>query len=292
MGLQENHHKILCPETCIVFVTFGRPKIAYQSYLSLEAALEENRTNIKIIISDASNDLEKTAWFYDTDADDLIFTPRFTSAATSRNLANALIQDKYCPKYICLVEDDINYSPAWYPKIRDITNQLYGTISPLNLIYGIFTATPFNGKKEYIKYDISSGVYAYYFGAVADQRFMPYQHYLNVLRFWDPDILGISYAQTGGQTFRNINRGFCGAIIPNNLCTQIDSERILSTWGSGKRNPGPPAHSFDIEQYRPIQEAVTGTPFPENESQIVSGKRNDYVLKIVQKIINRLFRKK
>ena len=102
--------------------------------------------------------------------------------------------------------------------------------------------------------DTVNNVNAYLFGAVAYQRFMPTHHYLSVMRGWDPDLLGISYAQTGGQTFRNTMRGFCGAILSGNLSWPIDVDSEKSTWNKGKRDPGPPAHSFNENDYDIIRE--------------------------------------
>ena len=203
-----------CPETCIIFISFGRPRIARKSYDSLTASLSEHRDRIKIIISDATNDDEKMKWVCDTDADDVILTPRFTPAATSRNLATTLVLDKYSPKYICMLEDDFEYHSEWYPSLVEATNRLYGVVSPLDLVYGVFSASDHHVPKEFKKMDSQNRVTAYFFGAVAYQRFMPTSHYLAVMRGWDADLLGISYAQTGGQTLRNTMRGFCGAILP------------------------------------------------------------------------------
>ena len=73
------------------------------------------------------------------------------------------------------------------------------------------------------------------------------------MRGWDPDLLGVSFAQTGGQTFRNTMRGFCGAILPEKLSWPIDVDSELSTWGKGRREP---AHSFDLEDYDVIRKAA------------------------------------
>lgn len=246
----------LYPETCIVFVSFGRSDIAAKSYLSLTSALGPYRDRCRMIISDATDDIQKMAWARDTDADDVILTPRFTSAATSRNLAMTLIIDKYSPKYLCMVEDDFEYHLDWYPSLIEATERLYGVMSPLDLAYGIFSACDHHIPVENCKKDKKNNVMAYMFGAVAYQRFTPTQHYLSVMRGWDPDLLGISFAQTGGQTFRNTMRGFCGAILPGRLSWPIDADSTASTWSKGKRNPGPPAHSFDIKQYQVIQEAA------------------------------------
>jgi hypothetical protein len=244
-----------CPETCIVFVSYGRPEVAARSYDSLKSAIAAYRDRVNIIISDATDDERKMMWARSTDADDVILTPRFTPAATSRNIAMTLVLDKYSPKYMCMVEDDFEYHADWYPSIVEATNRLYGVMSPFDLAYGMFSASRSHIPSERLREDVENGVIAYIFGAVAFQRFMPTSHYLNVMRGWDPDLLGISWAQTGGQTFRNTMRGFCGAILPGNLSWPIDVDKILTTW-EGKRPPGPPAHSFNLKDYEPIQQAA------------------------------------
>ena len=246
----------LCPETCIIFVSFGRPEIAAKSYSSLESVLAPYRDRVRIIISDATDDEQKMKWARATDADDVILTPRFTPAATSRNLAMTLILDKYSPRYICMVEDDFEYHTDWYPSLVEAANRLYGVMSPFNLAYGIFSACDHHIPPERYKKDKKNNVTAYIFGAVAYQRFMSLSHYLTVMRGWDPDLLGISFAQTGGQTFRNTMRGFCGAILPGRLSWPIDEDSTASTWSKGKRDPGPPAHSFDLKDYEVIKKAA------------------------------------
>ena len=245
-----------CPETCIIFISYGRSTIASKSYDSLETSIIDYRDRIKIIISDATDDEEKMKWARETDADDVILTPRFTSAATSRNLATTLVFDKYSPKYLCMLEDDFEYSNQWYPSLIDSAERLYGRISPFNLAYGMFSACDHHIPTEPCKLDTSNNVKAYLFGAVAYQRFMPTHHYLTVMRNWDPDLLGLSYAQTGGQTFRNTMRGFCGALLPGRLSWPIDDDSSQSTWSKGKRDPGPPAHSFELKDYDVIREAA------------------------------------
>jgi len=244
-----------CPETCIVFVSYGRQDVAARSYESLSKAVASYRDRVKIIISDATDDDQKIAWARNTDADEVVLTPRFTPAATSRNLATTLVLDKYSPRYLCMVEDDFEYSTEWYPSIVDTTNRLYGVMSPMNLAYGIFSACDHHVPAERCAVDEENGVTAYIFGAVAYQRFMPTSHYLSVMRYWDSDLLGISWAQTGGQTFRNAMRGFCGAILPGGLSRAIDVDKALTTW-VGKRDPGPPAHSFNLKDYDVIRETA------------------------------------
>jgi len=246
----------LCPETCIVFVTYGRPEISSRSWSSLCAAIEGHRKRIRLVLVDSSSEEEKIIWAKNSEADEIILTPTGTSAATSRNLAAELIFDKCVPEFICMVEDDYGYSDGWYPAMVDHARRLYGVESPWGLSYGIFSSCDSHVQIKAVKDDPANGVSAYLFGAVAYQRLAPARHYLNVMKGWDPDVLGISYAQTGGQTFRNVMRGFCGALIPGELSWPLEEEKSASTWASGKRDPGPPAHSFDVEQYGVIQREV------------------------------------
>ena len=155
-----------------------------------------------------------------------------------------------------MLEDDYLYHPDWYPSLVKTADCLYGVMSPLNLVYGIFTACDHHIPPGCCMKDDENKVTAYEFGAVASQRFMPTVHYLSVMRGWDPDVLGVSFAQTGGQTFRNTMRGFCGAILPGKLSWPIDADSELSTWTRGRRDPGPPAHSFNLEDYEVIREAA------------------------------------
>ncbi len=246
-----------CPETCIIFVTFGREAIAKRSFSSLTNALANYRERVRIIVSDATNDMNKIAWFKDAGADDIIWTPHFTCAATSRNLAVTLMLDKYSAENICLLEDDFEYSELWYPVILKTCRENFGKISPWGLSYGMFTASTHNIEDERIKRDPNNGLVAYIFGGVADQRFMPTHHYLSTLRMWDPDILGVSYCQTGMQTSRNTMRGFCGGIISAGdkwLCRPVPGQE--STWSGGKRDVGPPAHDMNPEKFRVICETA------------------------------------
>ena len=256
---------MLAPETCIVFVSYGRQELAERSYSSLAGALAPYRGRVRVIISDATDDPAKREWACATDADDVILTPRFTPAATSRNLAVSLALDKYTMRYVCFLEDDFEYDLDWYPKMVSVANRLYGAPSPFGLAYGIFSASDHHVRQELCRVDETHGVVAYLFGAVAYQRFMPIGHYLAVMRGWDADVLGVSYAQTGGQTFRNVMRGFCGAILPGRLCWPIDSEGVESTWSMGKRHPGPPPHSFRLEDYQEICSAAESRRFYEDD---------------------------
>lgn len=252
----KNSRLTYAPETCIVFVSYDRPAIAEQSLASLMEALAPVRNRVRVILSDASSNPDKIRWCMQADVDDVILTPRFTPAATSRNLATTLIMDKYSPQYLCFLEDDFQYSPDWYPALVEAAKRLYGVPSPLDLAYGIFSACDHHIPDGRKKHDSENNVTAYIFGAVAYQRFMPAVHYHHVMRMWDPDLLGISYAQTGGQTFRNTMRGFCGAVLPGGLSKPIDQDSSQSTWSKGKRDPGPPAHSFNVSDYDVIRNAA------------------------------------
>lgn len=266
----------ICPETCIIFVSYERSEIARQSYLSLTKAIEPYRDRIKVIISDATDNLEKIQWAYKSDADDVILTPRYTPSATSRNLATTLILDKYSPKFICMLEDDFEYHVDWYPSLVEAANRLYGVMSPFDLAYGIFTTSDHYILPKRCKEDKKNNVTAYIFGAVASQRFMPTFHYISVMRGWDPDLLGTSYAQAGGQTFRNVMRGFCGAVLPGRLSWAIDVDGTASTW-KGKLDPGPPAHSFNLKDYDVIREAANKVgvyKHPDEKPFEVSGEKD------------------
>lgn len=241
------------PETCIVFVSYGRAELAARSYASLLTALADNRSRVRLVVSDASNDDAKIAWARSIDADDVIVTPRPTSAATSRNLAVSLIMDKYSTRHLCLLEDDFEYEPGWYPALVEAADRLWGELSPWGLAYGMFSACEADIPAPRLMDDPANGVKAYIFGAVAYQRFVPMAHYLSVMKCWDADVLGLSYAQTGGQTFRNTMRGYCGAIIPGGLSRPMADPNAVSTWRGGRRDVGPPAHSFNLEDYNVIR---------------------------------------
>lgn len=244
------------PETVIIFTSFGRNEIALKSLKSLLNATEKVRNKVKIIVSDATPKEDKVLELKKLEGIDLIWTPSFTCAATSRNIAVEYMKDKYSPEFICFVEDDFEYSSEWYETLVSTTKNNFGLISPLGLAYGIFSASPHNLEKKRIKEDKENNITAYIFGAIADQRFMYYSHYVNVLRSWDPDILGISYCQTGMQTSRNVMRGFCGGIIRSEkLCWPIPEQE--STWNGGKRDVGPPAHDLDVKKFKIIQETAS-----------------------------------
>lgn len=238
-----------CPETAIVFTTYGRSATSMQSVLSLISALEKWRDRVKLVVSDATDDIEKAKELASTAIDDLIWTPRSISAASQRNLCVTYILDKFSTKNICFLEDDYLYTSDWYPSMIEAVNKYYGTISPWGLAYGVFSSSQHNLENDRIKMDAETGLLAYIFGAVADQRFMPLAHYLSVFRFWDSDLLGISYCQTGMQTARNTIRGYCGGVLTDeSLCYPIETAK--STWRKKKRDVGPPAHDFDTRKYK------------------------------------------
>jgi hypothetical protein len=243
------------PETVIIFTSFGRDEIALKSLNSLLNATAKVKDKVKIIVSDASPNVEKIIELNKLDRIDLIWSPRFTSAASSRNIAVEYLLDKYSTGFICFVEDDFEYSNEWYETLVATTRKNFGVISPLGLAYGVFSTSPHNLEKKRIKVDKDNDLTAYIFGAIADQRFMYLSHYMSVLRKWDSDVLGISYCQTGMQTSRNVMRGFCGGIIQGkNLSWPI--EGLESTWSGGKRDVGPPAHDMDVKKFKIIQETA------------------------------------
>jgi hypothetical protein len=243
------------PETVIIFTSFGRDNIALKSLKSLIDATAKVRDKVKIIVSDATPDVGKVLELKKIKEIDLIWTPSFTSAATSRNIAVEYLKDKYSPEFVCFVEDDFEYSDEWYQTLVDTIREYHGRTSPLGLAYGIFSGSPHNLEKKRVKIDKETGLTAYIFGAIADQRFMYFSHYLSVLRMWDPDVLGISYCQTGMQTSRNVMRGFCGGIIQDKKLSW-PIEGLESTWSGGKRDVGPPAHDLDVKKFKIIQETA------------------------------------
>ena len=113
--------------------------------------------------------------------------------ATSRNLALRLAQDKYCFEWILFVEDDLLYTDNWYPELIKFARENYGTKSPLDLFYGVFSASPSGAKNdESCQYDEQVDAYASLFGLRADQRLYKYSNYINVAKEWSSDLLGIS----------------------------------------------------------------------------------------------------
>jgi hypothetical protein len=248
-------HSINSPETVMVFVSYERDDVALQSLTSLTKALGKHRKRIRIIVSDATPRQEKIERLRRCDIDDLIWTPCATSAATSRNLATALIQDKYCPEFICFVEDDIVYSKRWYPTMVDVTRKYYGKKSPWGLAYGVFSGSPHVlFSKDRRKFDAEKNMVADIYGVAADQRFMPFHHYINVFRMWDSDILGISSCQTGSQVHRNTMRGYCAGFLHGwGLCSYVPKQK--STW-IGQRDVGPPSHETDVGKHKAILDAA------------------------------------
>ncbi len=254
-----------CPETVIVFVSYEREDVAVQSLMSLCLAVRGFRDRVRIVVSDATPSYDKIAALRVCEFDDLIWTPDPTSAATSRNLATTLIQDKYCPEFICFVEDDIVYSKKWYPTMVEVTRSTYGKMSPWGVAYGVFSGSPhvlFSEDRR--KFDAERNIVADIFGVAADQRFMPFHHYLNVFRMWDPDVLGISSCQTGSQVHRNTMRGFCAGFLHGwGLCDYVPDQQ--STW-IGQRDVGPPSHDTDVNRHKAIL-AAGRKQFPSGDAK-------------------------
>lgn len=245
----------ICPETVIVFTTFGRETVSKNSFKSLMDAIKNFRRRVKVVVSDATPSAEKATFFQENGADDVIWSPNFASAATQRNLCLELIQDKYSNEFICLVEDDYEYTEEWYPRLVDVCRNFFGRLSPWGMPYGMFSASNHVFQEERQLWDREAELIATFHGTVADQRFMPMAHYLNILRFWDPDVLGVSLCQTGMQTSRHAMRGFCGGVIPSeDLCWEIPEQE--STWRGGKRDVGPAAHSMKPQDYKAVIERV------------------------------------
>lgn len=62
MFIKKKHNTLFsknCPGTCILFITFGRKEIAKRSFSSLTNALSNYRDQVRIIVSDATNDINK-----------------------------------------------------------------------------------------------------------------------------------------------------------------------------------------------------------------------------------------
>lgn len=252
------------PETVIIFTTFGRDEVSLRSIESLQKCIGPNSNKVRLIVADATQKSEKVQKIRELGVEDIIWTPGFTSAATSRNIAVNYMLDKYSPQFICFVEDDFEYHMDWYETMVHTVSEYYGVMSPWGLAYGVFSASPHRLEKERVKIDKETGLNAYIFGAVADQRFMPLSHYLSVMRMWDPDILGVSYCQTGMQTSRNVMRGYCGGIVVNkSLCWPVPEQE--SMWRGGKRDVGPPAHDMDVKKFKVICEKAKENVWKESE---------------------------
>jgi len=245
----------LCPETAFVFTTFQRDEISTHSFLSLSEALQDFRKRVKIVVCDATLAPDKAQFFVENGADDVLWTPTFVSAATQRNLCLELIRDKYSNEYICFLEDDYEYTKAWYPALLRACREHFGRMSPWGMPYGMFSASNHRFQKERVKEDPATGLIAAFHGTVADQRMLPMSHYEAVLRFWDPDLLGVSFCQTGMQTSRHAMRGFCGGILPSeDLCWEIPEQK--SMWRGGRRDVGPLPHSMNPQDYNAVRKAT------------------------------------
>jgi len=169
----ENHEKTMryqkVIETIIIFTTYKREDVSIRSMASLCEAIRDY--NVRIIVNDASPEVKGRSTPFFNQAVDYIWTPSFTSAATSRNIAVEYARDKYVPEYICFVEDDYMYESQWYRYLVDVCKRNYGKKSPLGLAYGVFSASRHRLEKNRIKVDKENGLTAYIFGAIADQRF-------------------------------------------------------------------------------------------------------------------------
>lgn len=211
------------PETVIFFQTFGRRNISSQS---LESLMEATRSEeVVIIVTDATPVVEFDRALIDIGPQEYVWSPGDVSLATSRNLGVTLCVDKYVPKWLLFVEDDVLYSDTWYRTLLDTGKSLEGRQSPLGLSYGVFSASPEAHKPSEAVYDDSFDVFASQFGLRADQRLYSASHYFSISRFWDSDLFGISSSQTGKINHRSTMRGFCGASIGHkDLCTFVEGQ--------------------------------------------------------------------
>ena len=87
------------PETVIIFTSFGRDEIALKSIKSLVDATSSVRDKVKIIVSDATPGESKILELKKIKEIELIWTPSFTCAATSRNIAVEYVKDKYSAEF-------------------------------------------------------------------------------------------------------------------------------------------------------------------------------------------------
>jgi len=174
--------------------------------------------------------------------------------AAARNIAYQYAKQKYCYDWVLFAEDDIKYSEDWYEKLIQLSSNLYGKISPNGLIYGAFSASSGLPSGETVVFDDENDCYAVFFGPRADQRLYKTSHYENIIKHWDPDLLGISSCQTGQQISRNAMQGYCSANFSHlNLCQFIDGEE--STW-VGMRDIGPAAFDKRLAGYKSVIKRV------------------------------------
>lgn len=233
-------------ETVIIFGTYGRRDISTRSLHSLLTSVHDQ--DVIVVVSDATSFEEFDNGLYELRPDEYIWTPGNVGMATSRNIALELAREKYVFDWVCFVEDDLLYNQYWYTDLLDTATKLYGKKSPLGLAYSSFSAAPYAvGNDDTVLYDSDHDVYSSLFGLRADQRLYKMSHYVNVERYWESDLFGISSAQTGKVTHRNLMRGFCGGSIGHrNLISEVPGQE--STW-DGSRDIGPAAFDKRLGGY-------------------------------------------
>lgn len=235
-------------DTLIVLGTYQRKHIFLQSIKSLKSSIKDQ--NCQLVVVDSS--LKPSLSGSDLEDCDYIWAPGEVSMALARNLGYRYGKEKYVFDWICFLEDDLIYSQNWHSDLLARARSLYGKQSPYKLVYGAFSASPSGMHQENKIFDSDNDCYADFFGPVADQRLYKATHYDNVVKHWDPDLMGISSCQTGGQIQRSVMNGFCAAIFPHlNLCSLVPSQE--STW-VGQRDIGPSAIDKRIKYYRVIQQ--------------------------------------
>lgn len=235
----------------IIFGAYERFEIAQKSLVSLTNSV--GKKDIRIIVSDASKSSQLSSLCQKLSVD-YIWTPGDVSMAASRDLAYKYAQYKYVFDWVLFVEDDMEYGETWYDTLLAFAENVYGKKSPFDLVYGVFSAGPGIKSDETVIFDDKNNCFAQFFGPRADQRLFKANHYSNVVKSWDPDLLGISSPQTGLQIHRNAMRGFCSANISHlNLCQFVDGE--VSTW-QGLRDIGPAAFDKRLQGYRSVQKRV------------------------------------
>jgi len=255
------------PETVIIFQTFGRREIACQSLLSLLTATT-NEDSV-VVVTDATPVNEFDHDLLGLGPQEYIWSPGDTSLATSRNLGVSMALDKYVAKWLLFVEDDVLYHNNWYEQLIETATRLEGTISPLGLAYGVFSASPQAHKIDVDVFDNENNIFASEFGLRADQRLYSSAHYLSVGKFWDADLLGISSCQTGKINHRSTMRGYCGGSIGHlNLCSFVEGQESTHALS---RDIGPAAFDKRPGGYKGIHTFVAQL----NESSAVDSTERD-----------------
>lgn len=237
------------PEVAVIFQSFGRREIARKSLSSLMNAVSSYSATVIVADSTPANEFDGS--LIEINPDEYVWAPGDISASTSRNLAHTLLMDKYSPNWLIFVEDDLLYDPNWISELVEFGSSAEGKMSPLGLAYGVFSAAPQAHKKdESVVYDDENDCFASTFGLRADQRMFSTGMYAAVGRFWDPDLLGISSAQTGKINHRFLMRGYCGASIGHRkLCSVIDGQQSTHV---GKRDIGPAAFDKRLDGYSAV----------------------------------------